>query len=127
MPSLPESSIATATTSDLPDVVALLAAQFGEHHIDAGDIVRAALGLIQNPSRGTGFLASIDDARVGVAVLAFTWTLDHGGLVAWLPAHAGRSAYASAESLRARLGRDGPGASWSASRSSCGRRSGRGG
>lgn len=84
MPSRPESILATATAVDLPDVVALLSAQFGEHRIDAGDIGRAALGLIQDPSRGAIFLASIDGARVGAAVLAFTWTLEHGGLVAWL-------------------------------------------
>src|SRR4051812_16592290 len=77
-------AITTATRADLSDVVALLSAQFDEHHIDAGDIGRGAAGLIDERSRGAIFLASLEGERVGIAVLAFTWTLEHGGQVAWL-------------------------------------------
>ena len=79
--------ITTATRADLTDVVALLSAQFEEHRIDAGDIGRGAAGLIDEPSRGAIFLASLPEdprRRIGLAVLAFTWTLEHGGQVAWL-------------------------------------------
>ena len=78
------SEIATAGAADLRDVVALLGAQFAEHDIDVSDLERAALGLLEHPSRGAILLASIGGARVGIAVLAFTWTLEHGGHVAWL-------------------------------------------
>jgi GNAT superfamily N-acetyltransferase len=87
--------IETARAADLDDVVALLGAQFREHDIDAGDIGSAALGLIEDASRGAVFLATVDTARVGIAAMPFTWTLEHGGKVAWLdelyvvPAHRG--------------------------------------
>lgn len=76
--------ITTATARDLGDVVALLSAQFAEHDIAVAQLVAAARGLLDVPSRGAIFLATVDDARVGIAVLPFTWTLEHGGPVAWL-------------------------------------------
>jgi ribosomal protein S18 acetylase RimI-like enzyme len=76
--------IRTASPHDLADVVALLGAQFGEHDIDVDDLSAAALGLLEEPSRGAIFLAEVGGARVGIAVLAHTWTLEHGGPVTWL-------------------------------------------
>jgi GNAT superfamily N-acetyltransferase len=76
--------ITTATRADLADCVALLSAQFDEHRIDVADLNRAALGLIDEPSRGAIFLASTRDTRVGIAALSHTWALGHGGTIAWL-------------------------------------------
>jgi GNAT superfamily N-acetyltransferase len=77
--------IAEAQRSDRNAVVALLAEQFREHRIDLDDqrLAEAVEGLFAEASRGTILLAC-DPEPVGVAVLAFTWTLEHGGLVAWL-------------------------------------------
>jgi GNAT superfamily N-acetyltransferase len=80
--------IERAGEDDLNAVVALLAAQFGEHDIGLGlDVLRTATaGLLAEARRGVVLLAK-DSARVGpvgLAVLAYTWTLEHGGLVAWL-------------------------------------------
>ena len=77
-------TLTMATADDLADVVALLSAQFDEHGIDAGDVARGARGLIESPERGAIFLATVDGTRVGIAAMPFTWTLEHGGLVAWL-------------------------------------------
>jgi len=47
--------------------------------------VEAAVdGLIEMPERGALLLASDADEPVGLAVVGYTWTLEHGGLVAWL-------------------------------------------
>jgi GNAT superfamily N-acetyltransferase len=77
--------IAEAHRSDLNAVVTLLAEQFREHRIELeGDGLAVAVeGLLSEVSRGTILLA-YDPEPVGVAVLAYTWTLEHGGLVAWL-------------------------------------------
>jgi GNAT superfamily N-acetyltransferase len=80
----PPPRITRATKNDLADAVALLAAQLGEHGIDVTDLCRAVLGMIEEPARGMIFLATVDGVRVGVAALPFTWTLEHGGHVAWL-------------------------------------------
>jgi GNAT superfamily N-acetyltransferase len=89
--------IATAQKDDLNAVVALIGEQFAEHYIDLEprQLSDAVLGLLSDPSRGAVQLA-FDPEPVGVAVLAYTWTLEHAGLVAWLdelfvlPAHRGR-------------------------------------
>lgn len=89
--------IQAADHDDLEHVTSLLGAQFEEHrivheHAQLRDAVRV---LIHEPSRGAVLLAH-DPAPIGVAVLAYMWTLEHGGLAAWLdelfvvPAHRGR-------------------------------------
>lgn len=80
-----EVRIEQAQETDLNAVVSLLAEQFREHRIDLNreQLSEAVLGLLSQPSRGAILLAR-DPEPVGVAVLAFTWTLEHGGLVAWL-------------------------------------------
>jgi GNAT superfamily N-acetyltransferase len=77
--------IETATVDQLTDALTLLRAQFLEHGIDLGvGVQRAALhGLLADPQRGAVLLA-YDPEPVGIGVLAFTWTLEHGGRVAWL-------------------------------------------
>jgi GNAT superfamily N-acetyltransferase len=77
--------IEAATRHTTPSVVALLGLQFEEHGIVLPpERLSAAVGaLISDPSKGTIFVAFAPDA-IGIAVLAYTWTLEHGGLVAWL-------------------------------------------
>lgn len=40
--------------------------------------------MIAAPSRGFILLASLGGKPIGVAYVAFTWTLEHGGRCAWL-------------------------------------------
>lgn len=77
--------IEQAQKFDLNAVIALLANQFREHAIalERDQISEAVLGLLSDPARGAILLAH-DPDPVGVASLAFTWTLEHGGWVAWL-------------------------------------------
>jgi GNAT superfamily N-acetyltransferase len=89
--------IEPATIDSLDDAVTLLGAQFNEHRIaiSPSSLSEAVQGLVSGEGRGT-VLVAYDPNPVGVAVLAYTWTLEHGGLVAWLdelyvvPAHRGR-------------------------------------
>jgi GNAT superfamily N-acetyltransferase len=77
--------VETATVSHLDEALALLGHQFQEHGIDlAPDALRAAVhGLLAAPERGSVLIA-YDPDPVGLAALSFTWTLEHGGRVAWL-------------------------------------------
>jgi GNAT superfamily N-acetyltransferase len=74
-----------ATADQLDDALALLGHQFREHDIELPpDVLRhAVLGIIDDPQRGRVLIA-YDPEPIGIAVLAFTWTLEHGGRVAWL-------------------------------------------
>jgi GNAT superfamily N-acetyltransferase len=89
--------IRSATATDLGPATSLLCAQFAEHRIalEHEELREAVRLLIDEPSRGAVLLAE-DPGPVGLAVLAYTWTLEHGGLVAWLdelfvvPTHRGR-------------------------------------
>jgi len=73
-----------AQSADLPVATALLRAQLDEHAIEAPGLREAVAGLIEHPARGAVLLGTYGETAVGVAVLAYTWTLEHGGLVAWL-------------------------------------------
>jgi GNAT superfamily N-acetyltransferase len=77
--------IEMAQAEDLNAVVALLAEQFREHRIDLDGehLAEAVMGLFSDASRGA-VLLGYDPEPVGVAVLAYTWTLEHGGQAAWL-------------------------------------------
>lgn len=78
--------IRVASIADLHDVTALLAAQLAEHEIGVAfdELRQAVAGVVLRPDRGAVLVAGEAGASVGVACLAFTWTLEHGGLVAWL-------------------------------------------
>jgi GNAT superfamily N-acetyltransferase len=78
-------SIALATLDDVDDVAQLLSAQFEEHAIalDVGALRAAVRGAIEEPSRGA-FLLARDGRCVGLAYIAYIWTLEHGGRSAWL-------------------------------------------
>jgi GNAT superfamily N-acetyltransferase len=77
--------IRLADLEDLDAVVRLLADQFREHDIvlDMPELREGVRGLISDPDRGAVILAG-DPEPIGIAALAYTWTLEHGGLVAWL-------------------------------------------
>ena len=66
-------------------VLPLLQAQFAEHAIplSPGEVEEALRGLVVGRDRGTVLVAR-GPAPVGIAVLAWTWTLEHGGRVGWL-------------------------------------------
>jgi len=89
--------IEAASEQTLDAVLALLGAQFAEHAVELpGSTLREAVRvMLGDPRRGAIFLA-YDPEPIGVAVVAFTWTLEHGGLVGWLdelfvvPAQRGR-------------------------------------
>jgi GNAT superfamily N-acetyltransferase len=89
--------IETASVDTLVSAVDLLGLQFEEHRIalPREELTTAVKGLISDRTRGAIFLARESDF-IGLAVLAYTWTLEHGGLVAWLDelfvvsAHRGR-------------------------------------
>jgi GNAT superfamily N-acetyltransferase len=66
----------------------LLVEQMREHDIplDASGVGRAVDGALARPERATILVArTLESALVvGVAYLAYTWTLEHGGLSCWL-------------------------------------------
>src|SRR5712692_9133940 len=77
------------TPKDHAKAVRLLQAQFDEHQISlsAESVDRAVARLIEMPERGVLLLALESGVPVGLAAIAYTWTLEHGGLVAWLAEH----------------------------------------
>ncbi len=79
-------SITVAAPADLADVVRLLGAQLREHDIPATQIgmEKAVRGMLDDPRRGTIFLAWEGASAIGLAALSYTWTLELGGLSAWL-------------------------------------------
>ncbi len=79
-------AIAKMGRGDVDAVSQLLAAQLQEHGVELPDgRVRAGVtGLFEEPSRGAILVARESNTVVGIAVLATTWTVEHGGPVAWL-------------------------------------------
>jgi ribosomal protein S18 acetylase RimI-like enzyme len=78
--------IRLATPADVDTVSALLAVQLAEHEVemDPARLRAAVLGMLEDAQRGFVLLALSGPAVVGVACLPLTWTLEHGGLSAWL-------------------------------------------
>src|SRR5258708_36545714 len=78
--------ITPASAPDVDAVCLLLLGQFSEHRIAMSpEALRVAVaGLVGVPDRGAVLVAREGSADVGVAVLATTWPLGHGGRVAWL-------------------------------------------
>jgi GNAT superfamily N-acetyltransferase len=78
--------IETAQAADLTPIIQLLRTQLEEHDIvlTTQALERATAGLIENHSLGRILTARRDGALVGVAVISFLWTLEHGGPAAWL-------------------------------------------
>jgi GNAT superfamily N-acetyltransferase len=78
--------IRTATPADLDEVTELLAAQLHEHDIPIAraDLQFAADGILRVPGRGFVLLALHQGGTVGVACVSYSWTVERGGMVAWL-------------------------------------------
>jgi ribosomal protein S18 acetylase RimI-like enzyme len=57
-----------------------------EHAIDIarGEIEQAVRGMLDDERRGFILVAHEGDLRAGLAYVAFTWSLEHGGLTSWL-------------------------------------------
>lgn len=91
-------TVTAAKAADRLDCLRLVMAQLSEHEIAlGGERVAAALdGALADPSRGVALIAREAEAAVGVAYVSFVWTMEHGGLSAWLeelyviPARRGR-------------------------------------
>jgi ribosomal protein S18 acetylase RimI-like enzyme len=81
-----EIEIRPATAADLEAAVALLSRQLAEHDIAlAGDtLARAVATLLREPALGAVLVASAGDDVLGIALLSFLFTLEHGGKAVWL-------------------------------------------
>ncbi len=75
----------TCTVEALDAASHLLLSQLDEHGIGlAADELREAVrALLVQPGLGSVILAYVP-TPVAIPVLAYTWTLEHGGRVAWL-------------------------------------------
>ena len=78
--------IGAARTEDLVPILQLLRTQLEEHDIvlTPQALETATRGLLEDHTRGQILAARIDGELVGVAVISFLWTLEHGGPAAWL-------------------------------------------
>jgi GNAT superfamily N-acetyltransferase len=76
--------IRPAQASDRADARALLVAQLEEHALPPAPVDGALSGALEDPSRATVLLARDGERAIGVAYVAFIWTLEHGGRAAWL-------------------------------------------
>jgi GNAT superfamily N-acetyltransferase len=67
-------------------IAELLAAQFEEHaiRVDDATLRQGIRGPLADPRLGALLLARAGGRAVGLAYLAYTWTLEHGGKAAWL-------------------------------------------
>lgn len=79
-------TLASPTADDREAVIRLLAAQLAEHQIEtpSNAIVAGVDGIMTDDRRGFLLVAKEGGAVVGVAYVAFTWTLEHGGKSCWL-------------------------------------------
>jgi GNAT superfamily N-acetyltransferase len=81
-----ERSIAPAVHGDRETLLGLLAQQFSELEIPlAADRLAAGVdGVLADGRRGSFLIGRKVDEPVAVAYLNFQWSLEHGGLSAWL-------------------------------------------
>ena len=79
-------AITRAVPTDENILVDLLLAQLAEHDIPTPrEAVAAAVrGMLADPNRGFMMVARFEGSPVGVAYVSFNWSLEHGGLTAWL-------------------------------------------
>ena len=78
--------IELAGVGDLEVATDLLAVQLREHQVRiAREKIETTLGeLLRKPSLGFIMLGRADGAVLGVAYVSHQWTLEYGGLTAWL-------------------------------------------
>src|SRR5258708_38059362 len=83
---MPDLAIHAMSEADLASGIELLRRQLDEHAIDLADtaLLNAVRGILDKPERGRILVVSRGERVVGVAVLSFLWTLEHGGQAAWL-------------------------------------------
>ncbi len=81
--------------TDRDTALELLAAQLEEHDIATPREHMGAMldGILTRPGLGEVLLAYLEAEPVGVAYLAYIWTLEHGGRVVWLEELFVRPAY----------------------------------
>ena len=74
------------TTATMKEVLPLLAVQLEEHGVglDGARLERAVFGLLDVPKRGLVLAAYEDGRAIGVALMAHTWSIEHGGFCTWL-------------------------------------------
>lgn len=79
-------TIEPATHARLSELVPLFERQMNEHDIpcDAASLARSLEYLFESPASGTILVASLDGRAVGVAYVAFIWSIEHAGRAAWL-------------------------------------------
>jgi GNAT superfamily N-acetyltransferase len=79
-------AIQTAEPADLAPIMQLLSTQLREHGIVLTDhaLRRATQRLLEDRALGRILTARLDGELVGVGVISFLWTLEHGGAAAWL-------------------------------------------
>ena len=78
--------IERAVPADVDSIHHLLAEQFDEHDIDTSpEVLRHAIAeILRNEGLGLFLVARDGGEVVGLAALAFAWTLEHGGKSVWL-------------------------------------------
>jgi GNAT superfamily N-acetyltransferase len=78
--------IQTAQPADLAPIFQLLRTQLEEHDVVLTEqaLQHATQGLIEDHALGRILTARLGGELVGVAVISFLWTLEHGGPAAWL-------------------------------------------
>jgi GNAT superfamily N-acetyltransferase len=74
------------TTATMKDVLPLLSVQLEEHgaRLHAAALERAVFGLLDVPKRGLVLAAYEGDQAIGLALMAHTWSIEHGGFCTWL-------------------------------------------
>ena len=78
--------IRVADVTQLKAIYGLLQSQFDEHEIslDSESLKKAILELLREDRWGFILAAQEGGVVAGVAVIAYAWTLEHGGKSAWL-------------------------------------------
>jgi GNAT superfamily N-acetyltransferase len=86
MTGMNDAVIRAGRPADREGIVRLLAAQMAEHSIAISRerLTSAVDGVFEDPRRGALLVALIDEKPAGVAYLAYTFTIEHGGKSAWL-------------------------------------------
>ncbi len=85
-PGAPRARVRAATAHDVDAVVALLDMQMRDHAIDrpVADIARVVREALAAPARADVLVADVAGRTVGVAYVAYSWTVERGGHAAWL-------------------------------------------
>jgi len=78
--------IEKAVPADIDSIHHLLAEQFDEHdiHTSPEELRHAIAAVLQNEELGLFLVACDSGEIVGLAALAFAWTLEHSGKSVWL-------------------------------------------